>query len=219
MHPNAQILFFIEVLIFMSVIFMHISRKNSSVIMLYAFQSAVITALLFLLALGDSNWQLLVVALVMFAVKVLVAPVFFFDLIKKYQLKFSVSNYLNIPMTLVGLIILVAITRTSFFQPVVTLVAAEKGEALLLAVAIILISLFLIVNRRGAFSQMIGILSLENGIVSFASIAGLEQTPSMQLGIIFDISVWIIIATVFISMIYNQFGTLDVTQMKHLKEE
>lgn len=219
MHLNTQILFSIEALIFMSVIFMHISRKNSSVIMLYAFQSAIIAVLLFLLALNDSNWQLFTVAVAMFIMKVAVAPVFFFNLIKKYQLKFSVSNYLNMPLTLVGLTILTAMAHTSFFQPVATLVIAEKGETLLLAVAVILISLFLIVNRRGAFSQMVGILSLENGIVSFASIAGLEQTPGMQLGIIFDISVWIIIATVFISMIYNQFGTLDVTQMKHLKEE
>ncbi len=65
---------------------------------------------------------------------------------------------------------------------------------------------------------MIGILSLENGIVCFATFAGLEQTPGLQLGVIFDIFVWVIIATVFISMIYRHFGSLDVSAMRTLKE-
>jgi len=65
---------------------------------------------------------------------------------------------------------------------------------------------------------MLGILSLENGIVSFALFAGLEQNPGLQLGITFDVLIWIIIASVFISMIYRQFGSLDVTTMKKLTE-
>jgi hydrogenase-4 component E len=219
MQITPQFLFFIEVLIFMSVIFMHISKKNSSLVVLYAAQSIFVAGMLMLLSLKDSNWQLMAVALVMFAIKVIVAPRFFSNLIKKYQLKFSVSSYLNMPMTLVGLIIFTGITHTRFFEPVASIVPAASGNTLLLSVAVILISLFLIVNKRGALSQMIGILSLENGIVSFASVAGLEQTPILQLGIIFDIFIWVVIATVFASMIYSQFGTLDVTKMKHLKED
>ena len=95
----------------------------------------------------------------------------------------------------------------------------RNEHTLLLAVAMMLISVFLIINRKGALSQMIGVLSLENGIVSFACLAGLEQTPGLQLGIIFDILVWVIIATVFASMVYKQYGSLDVTAMTHLKEE
>ena len=67
-------------------------------------------------------------------------------------------------------------------------------------------------------SQIIGILSLENGIVAFALFSGLEQSPALQIGIMFDLLVWVIIAAVFISMIYKQFGSLDVTELKHLKE-
>jgi len=46
----------------------------------------------------------------------------------------------------------------------------------------------------------------------------LEQSPTLQLGIIFDIAVWIVISTVFTSMIYQHFGSLDVTEMKSLKD-
>ena len=80
------------------------------------------------------------------------------------------------------------------------------------------LSLFLIINRKGALSQIIGILSFENSIVAFAVFSGLEQSPTLQMGIIFDIFIWLIIATVFISMLYKHFGSLDVTSMTSLKE-
>jgi hydrogenase-4 membrane subunit HyfE len=51
----------------------------------------------------------------------------------------------------------------------------------------------------------------------FAALAGLEQSPVLQLGIVFDITVWFVISTMFVSMIYRHFGSLDVTNMKKLK--
>ena len=132
-------------------------------------------------------------------------------------MKFSVSTYLNTPITLLVIAVLVALTRTEVFLPLAHL-APDGNNLLLLDVATIMISLFLSINRKGALSQMLGILSLENGIVSFALSAGLEQNPGLQLGITFNILIWIIIATVFISMMFRQFGSLDVTTMKKLTE-
>ena len=63
-----------------------------------------------------------------------------------------------------------------------------------------------------------GVLSLENSIMAFGLFSMIDQSLLLEMGIIFSISVWIIIATVFISMIYKHFGSLDVTKMKHLKD-
>jgi hydrogenase-4 component E len=128
-----------------------------------------------------------------------------------------VSNYINTPLTLIIVAALTAIAHSSLFTPLVNIVPGNQ-ELLSLALSAIFISLFLIVNRKGALSQIVGVLSLENSIVAFAFFAGLEQAPSLQLGIIFDISAWVVIATVFMSMIYKHFGSLDVTEMKSLKD-
>lgn len=213
----SQTLFFIEIIILATVIFMHLSKKSSSVVVLYALQSLSVTVLLLVSALKEVNLALLAVTILIFAAKVIVAPYFFLKLLKKNQLKFSVSSYLNTPLTLIVLTILTGLTHANFFKPI-AVIAPANGNALLMAIAIILISIFLIINRRGALSQMIGILSLENAIVSFAFFAGLEQTPGLELGVTFDIITWIVIATVFVSMIHKQFGSLDVTSMKHLTE-
>jgi hydrogenase-4 component E len=216
-NPN-NFIFFLEAVIFASVIFMHLSKKSSMVVSSYVVQSLALVILLASFALKEASWMLLLAIAVIFVVKVLVAPRFFFGLVKKHQLKFSVSTYLNSPATLIVLALLTGVTYSQLFLPL-TILSQNEGKTLLLAVATMFISIFLIINRRGALSQMIGILSLENGIVSFATLAGLEQAPGLQIGIMFDILVWIIIASVFASMLYRQFGSLDVTSMTHLKEE
>ncbi|KKW42499.1 MAG: Hydrogenase 4 membrane component [Candidatus Magasanikbacteria bacterium GW2011_GWA2_56_11] len=215
---SAQFLFFVQTLLFASVIFMHLSKKSASVIFLYQVQSLIVACLLLGSALAESAIFPLFVAVVVCAVKVVIAPHFFRRLTRELQLKFSASTYLSGPLTLIILAALTAFTYSHFFAPLSTL-NASNARALLLAAAMMLAALFLIVNRKGALSQMIGILSLENAIVAFAFLSGLEQSPALELGVLFDILMWIIIATVFASMVYRQFGSLDVTAMNSLKEE
>ncbi len=218
MTPIApQVLLFLEIVIFAAAVFLHLTKKNSSAVRLYIAQSSAISLLLVLPAFEESSPLLVIAIIATITVKLFIAPYFFFGLIKKHQLKFSVSTYLNTPITVLIIAVLVAFTQTDVFKPLAQL-AVEGRNLLLLSVATIMISLFLIINRKGALSQMLGILSLENGIVSFALFAGLEQNPGLQIGITFNILIWIIIATVFISMIYRQFGSLDVTTMKKLTE-
>jgi hydrogenase-4 component E len=202
--------------VFLSVVYLHVAKKNLGAITAYGIQSAAI-----ILVLGNSYFEtgslsLLLVTLLILIVKVILAPIFFTRLIKKHELKFSVSTYLNTPITLVILAGLTAIAHSEKFTPLTSIVPAHH-TLLALALSTMFLSLFLIVNRKGALSQIIGVLSFENSIVAFAIFAGLEQSPSLQIGIIFDIFAWLIIATVFVSMIYEHFGSLDVTSMKNLK--
>lgn len=215
---TPQFLLFLETMLFVSVIFMHLAKKNFTVIFLYAAQSLMIAIALFYSSFREASFLLMVVTMATFLVKVIIAPYFFFGLIKRHQLQFSVSTYLNVPMTLIVLALLTAFSYSQFFRPLIIL-APDNGNALLLALGMMFISLFLIVNRKGVLSQMVGILSLENAIVSFAYVTGLEATAGPQVGILFDILIWVVIATVFASMIYKHFGSLDASVMRHLKEE
>ncbi len=217
LYANTHFLFLIGAIIFSSAIFMNLSKKVSIIVILYVTQSIMVASLLFFLGFEKLNASLWLAVFLILAVKAVIAPYFFFNLIKKSNLKFNISSYLNTPFTLAALTILTVITNSDFFKPLSKL-SLFNEKLLLMSVAVILISMFLIINKRGVLSQMVGILSLENGIVSFAAFAGMEQTTGLEAGIIFDILMWIIIATVFAAMIYKQFGSLDSTSMKHLKE-
>lgn len=208
---------FVLVIILLTTIFLHTAKKDSFVVTLYCIQSCAISILLFKSAFETDSSPLLVVAFLTFIIKALVAPRFFTKLIKKHELKFSSPTYLNAPLTLIMITALTVIAHAQVFSSLTTIVPANKG-LLSLTLAIMLISLLLLINRKEAISQMTGILSLENGIVAFAIFSGLDQSPGLQIGIMFDIALWLIIATIFTSMIYKHFRSLDVTTMKHLKE-
>lgn len=205
------------VTLFLCTVGLHLTKKNGAEIALYGLQSAAVVALMTSMVGGDTAILLLGVAVVMLIVKVILAPAFFLRLIRRHKIKFSASTYLHAPMTLAIIALIVAIAYSGIFAPL-TKIAPSSQTYLALALANMLTSIFLMINRRGAMTQMVGILSLENSIVAFSILAGLEQSPALQLGIMFDIFVWIVIATVFLSMIYRHFGSLDVNMMKHLKD-
>ena len=213
---TLSLLYVLLAIFFLSVVSLYLIKKNTIAVRAYVFQSSAIAFILFLFSLENLT-ALPIIALAMTVlVKVFVAPSFFFRLIRRHELKFSASTYLNLPVTLLILAILTFLIRSFFlasgiFDP-------SRQNFLIIASSAIVISLFLIINRKGALSQMLGVLSLENSIVAFAAFAGLEQSPALQLGIVFDILIWVVISTIFVSMVYSHFGSLDVTKMKHLTE-
>jgi len=214
---SSQFILSIQAIVFVSIVCMHLAKKNSTVVWLYVLQSAAVVFLLIASSLAELSLLLVVALIATIVIKLFVAPNFFLKLITRHQLVFSATTYLNTPLTLFCLAAIVAFIQ-SFLRTPLTIFTQIDTSLLIIAVSAIFSSFFLIVNRKGALSQMIGILSAENSIVAFAIFAGLEQSPSLQLGIMFDLLVWILIASIFASMIYKQFGTLDVSEMRHLTE-
>jgi hydrogenase-4 component E len=192
-------------------------KKNSTVTLLYGAQSFIVVLLLLSTFLEYRSDLILVVALFTFIVKVIAAPSFINKLIRKHELTFSSSSYLNLPLTLIVLTGLTVLAHSHLFTTLTGIVTGNE-KILALSLSGIFISIFLTINRKGALSQIVGILSLENSILLFGLYAGLEQSPAFEIGIIFDIAIWLTIATIFISIVYRHFGSLDVTFMRKLKD-
>lgn len=196
---------------------MHIAKKNYSVVIMYSLQSAAIVGLLFMSFLDSGARSLLLVAIITLLAKVILAPTLFIRLLKRHKLKFAVSSYVNTPLTLIIIAFLYLIANSNIFSPLTNIVPSNHTY-LVLALSMLLVSIFLMVNRKGALSQIVGVLSLENAIVAFAVFAGLEQSAALQVGILFNIFVWSNIAIVLVSMVYKHVGSIDVTTMKDLQD-
>lgn len=208
--------FFLEI-IFGTVIFLHLTKKNFQAVLAYSLQSLMVVAILFNSFIEIGNLFMLFVVLAVLSVKVILAPMFFIRLIKKHKLIFSVSTYFNTPISLIIIAILSLVAYSHKLTPLTNIIP-DNHALLSLALASIFLSLFLLVNHKGALSQIIAILSIESNIVIFSVFAGLEQSPGLQLGIIFNIFIWLIISTVFVSMILKHFDSLDITAMNKLKD-
>jgi hydrogenase-4 component E len=218
MEHSRELYFLLDLVAFLATIALHLVKTNRSLIRFYLIQSLAVVTFLFFIGLAEGDKGLIMVALLSGLIKVVIAPVFFSRLIRRYGTRFTVNNYLSTPLTLTALMGLVLFSYSSIFLPLGVLVPQAYG-VLPLNLAMILMSIFMLINRRGAFSQMLGILSLENSILLLASFIGIRQPVALEIGIVFDIVIWMIIAQVFISMIYRQFGTLSVDKMKRLIED
>lgn len=219
LETYPQIFSFLGMIVFLLTVCMHLVKKNMKLINLYLLQSLSLSLILFMMAFEEFEGSLFVAAFLTFAIKTVIAPIFFYRLIKRHGVAFVVSTYLNTPLTLLALLALTAFAHSHIFTFLIPLSPREGASYIPFILSNIFNSFFLIINRKGALSQIVGILSLENGIVFLVSFIGLKQSLALELGITFDIAVWIIIAVIFLSMVQKQFGSLDSTKMQQLKEE
>ncbi|MBP5993434.1 MAG: hypothetical protein KA731_00840 [Candidatus Moranbacteria bacterium] len=212
-----EIFFLLDIIAFLAAVFMHLVRRSRTLVRLYALQSFAVAGTLFFLGFIGDESSLMVVGAITLLVKAIIAPIFFNQVIRNLAGVSSATNYLNTPLTLFVLTGLVMFSFSKVFLPLSALYP-QAFVSVALNIALVFISIFLLINRRGVFTQMVGMLSLENSIVLFAAFFGLRHPLPLEIGSIFDIIIWMVIASAFMSMIYRQFGTLSTADMKRLTE-
>lgn len=213
----TQLLFALESLLFLACVFMHIVKKNSTLVTVYALQSLSVIALLATLGISEHETGLVLAAALTFVVKIVLAPIIFMRAIRNHDENSVAETYLSMPLTLIVILILFLLAQADVFS--VLAHAREGAENFVhLALAGMFISMFLVINEKGIVDQIVGVLSMENAIVTLGAFLGLEHTFALELGILFDICMWMVGTSVFISLIHRHFGTLDTSVIKDLHE-
>jgi hydrogenase-4 component E len=97
--------------------------------------------------------------------------------------------------------------------------AGTVGRATLgIALACVLLSFLMMITRSKAVPQVIGFLSMENGLF-FAATASVYGMPMVvELGIALDVLVAALILGIFIFQIRERFDSLDTRHLEKLKE-
>lgn len=196
---------------------MNVARKNTTLVALYLIQSLFVALTLVVLSRVHGAEGLLLAAALTLVVKVIGAPVFLLTMIRKYSAHFSAASYVSTPLTLLALAGITAFSYSFVVSTVLPL--ASPGVPLL--IASIFAVFFLMINRKGALAQIVGVLALENGVVLLAALLGIEHSFALELVIAFDIAVWTSIAAAFLTMMYRQFGDIEeaAQKMTHLTEK
>jgi hydrogenase-4 component E len=210
-----QILFYLEVIIFISIFAMNFVKKNSQLVVMYIIQSLAITSMITLEGIEKSSWQLMITALIILLIKVGFAPFFFFRFVKKSRLNLSTSTYLSVPFSLLAITLITFFANSAVFQPLSEFIGEDTSLTTML-ITCIFTSIFILVNRKGSLSQIIGILSLENTIVAIAFFLNISQTLIIEIGILFDVLIWIVLAVIFIDLIYRNLKTVEVDTLNKL---
>ena len=192
-------------------------RRIISLINLFALQGLVLMLSTLVVAYTTKQGHLYVSAAVTFALKVVVLPWFLHWLINKLNVRWDVESVVNIPVQmLIGIALVIFAFNLS--APISQMAGTITKSALGIAIASILLSFLMMITRRKAVSQVIGFLSMENGLFFAATSATYGMPMVVELGILFDVLVAALIFGVFFFHIRETFESLDIHHLEKLKE-
>lgn len=201
--------------VFITVLLMAAAKRTRTCIVLFSLQCAVITAQVLAVAFVHASAEAYIVATMILAVKVLAIPYALFYIVDRLKTRRAVEASTTSAQSVfiaAGLILL------SFLvvQPYVRALRLD-GDMLAAAVALVLTGCFLMVSRKKALMQIIGLLVLENGIF-LAALTGTFGMPLViEIGIFFDLLMGVLLMGLFVFRIRDTFEHLDVSKLRRLR--
>ena len=103
-------------------------------------------------------------------------------------------------------------------MPVTAEVDVLAREDTAFALAVLLLGLLMMITRRNAVSQLIGFMSLENGLILAA--AGAKGMPLVvELSVAFSVLIAFIVFGIFVFRIRERFDTVDVHALDRFRGE
>jgi hydrogenase-4 component E len=174
----------------------------------FALQAIVLSMSVAWQALIQDAPHLLMTALIAFIVKGIVIPVALHKIVRRLGVHREIEEVIGAgPTMLIGLG-LVALSIL-LLLPVGDKVSILAREDLAFALAVILLGLLMMITRRNAVTQIVGFMSLENGLILAAS--GAKGMPLVvEFSVAFSILIAFIVFGVFVFRIRERFDTVDV---------
>lgn len=203
------------VFLFITVLLIAAAKRTSACIMLFGVQCAVIAAQVMAAAFMHHSREAYVVAAMVFVVKVLAIPYALLRITRQLSVPEDVSASTTSAQSvyIASALILLAFVVV---QPYVRALALD-GEMLAAATAVVLTGAFLMVSRKQALMQVIGLLVLENGIFLAALTTTFGMPLVIEMGIFFDLLMGVLLMGVFVFRIRDTFEHVDVSRLRRLR--
>jgi hydrogenase-4 component E len=193
-------------------------RRILSLIHLFTAQGATLVAATVLVGYATQQHHLYISAGITLLLKVIAIPLLLHRVINRLDVRWDVETLINIPMTMIIGIALV-IFAFNLALPISKLSVSLARGTLGIALACVLLSFMMMITRSKAVPQVIGFLSMENGLFFAATSATYGMPMVVELGIALDVLVGILILGVFLFHIREQFDSLDISHLEKLKED
>ena len=192
-------------------------RRLITVTRIIAVQGVALAAVAAVIGIYEHESELVVVAVLVCALRAYLLPALIRRAVRAGREHREVESIINVPASLLAAsaLTLVAYATT---RDVVALSTAPQVRAIPLGVSVVLIGMLMIVTRRKAVLQMMGVLMIDNGIalVMFLGTSGVPLV--IELGVASDVLLAVFILQVLTNRIRNKFGDTDLDQLRALRD-
>jgi hydrogenase-4 component E len=161
--------------------------------------------------------HLFITSALAFGLKGIIIPAALHRMIFKLRIHRDVEKVVSVGMTMLfGL----GLTALSFMLVLKATASAPAfaREGLAIALAIILLGLLMMITRRNALTQIIGFMSIENGLILGAT--GARGMPLVvEISVAFSVLIALFVFAVFVFRIRERFDTVDVAALEHARAD
>jgi hydrogenase-4 component E len=193
-------------------------RRLVTMVNLLALQGLLLGLATLLLAWRTGKGHLYASGLITLGLKAGFLPWLLHRLIRRLGVYWDSEPLLNIAGTmLIGL--LIVIFSFGLAQPISALATTTMRSSIGIAIAVVLLAFLTMITRRKAMSQVVGFLSMENGLFFGAMSATYGMPMVVELGVALDILVAMLVLGVFFFQIREQFDSLDLHHLENLRED
>jgi len=195
---------------------MVVQRMLLTNIRLFALQSLMLATIAGIIAYSHHAMHVYWVAGLMLAGKVFFLPWLLNRLVRRIQIHQELDPLLNPTASMLlcgGLTLLGYIVARPF-----TSLERLGNNTLGIAITLLLTGFFLMFNRRKAITQVLALLTIENGVMLAAVALTTYGMPLVvELGIFFDVMVAVMVLGILVYRIRENFASMDVGKLSQLK--
>ena len=187
-------------------------RRVAAVINAFAAQGAVLALAAAWQGFVQGAPQLYLTALIAGAAKAVLIPLALRALVRRLSLHRTVETALGIGPSLVAGVGLVALA-IFVVLPITAGSRAIAREDLAIALSVVLLGMLVMITRRNAILQVVGLMSLENGLVLAAvGVAGMPLVVELSTAAL--VMLLAVVGGVFVFQIRERFDTVDTALLE-----
>jgi len=202
--------------VLISTYLMAIAKRMPALIRSFRYQSFCLFLSTFIIALAERRPGLYIIAALIFALKVCLIPYLLYRIIGRIKVKQDIGLFINPQMSL-----FCALVFTYLSWLVAGYLSAPEGypKTEMLTAAFFMVSqgMFLMIFRKTALAQIIGLLTMENGLFLLASAVSGGMPFFVEIAVFFDVFMSVLIMGFFVYRINNLFTHIDVHKLSRLK--
>ena len=161
--------------------------------------------------------HLYITAAIALVIKAVVIPVALRRMVVRLGIHRTIEPVVSIGLTMLAAIGLIALS-IMVMLPITAQAGTLAREDLSFALSVILLGLLMMISRRNAVSQVIGFMSIENGLI-LAATAAKGMPLVVEISVAFSILVALIVIGIFLFRIRERFDTVDVHALDRFSGE
>ena len=213
---GSHLITFLAAVMLVVQVLLAVQRMLVTNIRLFALQSLLLAAIAGIVGFVYGAAHVYVVAGLTLVGKVIFLPWLLERLVRRIRIEQEIHPFVNTPASM---LICGALTVLAYVvaRPITSL-ERLGSNTLGVAIALLLTGFFLMINRRKAITQVLALLTMENGVMLAAIALTTYGMPLVvEIGIFFDVVVAVMVLGILVFRIRETFASMDVSKLNELK--